>query len=207
MINLINNTRTNYDLEISNYSVPFDFDDTIYLWLDYLESSQRAICVYNFNTLKVFSHQIGKDFGHVSHMKLLPNNRVFLVRNHSLCEIREMNEDFKLIQSFYNLGKIEILAVDVGINSTSNMRNNKNSENSVIPVDNFIFTLLDWEGNVNVWINFMFSKKFNLFEMNDIKEEYKKKRFFNMNYPYHIKYCKNFFAVSTDFGCFVIKKN
>jgi len=198
--------RTNYDLEISNYSVPFDFVDSKYLWLDYLESSQRSISCYNFDSSKVFSHEVRKDFGHVSHMKILPNNRVFLVRNHSLCEIREMENDFKLVQSFYNLGNIEILAIDIGINSTSNQKENRNSENTLIPVDNLIFTLLDREGNVNVWINSLFTKKFNLFEMKDINDEFKKKRFFNMNYPYYIKYCKNFFAVSTDLGCFVIKK-
>lgn len=129
-------------------------------------------------------------------MKLLPFNRLFLVRNNSLCEIREINEEFKLIHSFYNLNKKEIIAVDFYLDTSNSQKK-----------ENIVITLLDTEGNVNVWNDLEISKKFNLNEMKDIKNEFKTKGFFTMNYPYLIKAYKNCITLSTDFGVFVFKKN
>ena len=213
-MDLINNSTTNYEVEISNYSVPFDFDDKKYLWLDYLEESMRQISIFHFESRKTFTHKLVKEFGHISHMKLLPKNRLLLVRKHFLCEIREMDENFRLIHSFYNIDNCEIIAVDFCVDSVLNGNNEKNYEMSVkndialgnINEENITVSILDLNGNINVWYNLEITKKFNFNEMNDISSEYKKKRFFSMNYPYYIKAYKNYFAVSTDFGVFVIKK-
>jgi hypothetical protein len=213
-MNLVNNSTTNYEFQISNYSVPFDFDDKKYLWLDYLEESLRQISIFHFDSRKTYTHKLSKEFGHISHMKLLPKNRLLLVRNHFLCEIREIDENFKLIHSFNNIGQSEIIAVDFSVDSILNTNYEKNYEMSVkndialssINEESITVSILDINGNVNVWNNLEITNKFNLNEMNDISSEYKKKRFFSMNYPYYIKAYKNYFAVSTDFGVFVIKK-
>ena len=54
----------------------------------------------------------GKDFGHISHCKIYPKNKIFLVRNFNICEIREINHNFSLVNSFVSFGD-EVYAIDI----------------------------------------------------------------------------------------------
>jgi len=66
--------------------------------------------------------------------------------------------------------------------------------------------LLDLDGNVNIWENCILTTKFNLYNTNNISEDHKNKQFFSMGYPYFIKMNLNYYAISTDHGIYVIKK-
>ena len=94
------------EIEMSNFSVPFDFDGDRFLFLDNISENERKICIYYTLTKKQqYICVINKDFGHISHMKLLSDNKIFLCRNKIQCEIYETNEEFSLIEKFDHFGQ------------------------------------------------------------------------------------------------------
>ena len=94
------------EIEMSNFSVPFDFDGDRFLFLDNISENERKICIYYTLTKKQqYICVINKDFGHISHMKLLSDNKIFLCRNKIQCEIYETNEEFSLIEKFEHFGQ------------------------------------------------------------------------------------------------------
>ena len=111
-LNIINGT-----IEMSNYNVPFDFDGDKFLFLDYKSKDERRICIYfTLTKIPMIVHFINKDFGHISHMKLMTDNKIFLCRNYNQCEIREITKDsFNIIEKFTHIG-YEVIASDVYIN-------------------------------------------------------------------------------------------
>ena len=76
---------------------------------------------------------------------------------------------------------------------------NKNGEN-------YIIITLDIDGNVNKYENKIEEKLFNLYEINGIHQDFKDKKFFDMGYMYFIKTNLDFFCITTDHGCFIIRK-
>ena len=66
---------------------------------------------------------------------------------------------------------------------------------------------LDIDGNVNLYNYYEETKLFNIYELPDFAKEYKNKQLFSMGYEYYIKTDLNYFCISTDYGCFIIKKN
>ena len=66
---------------------------------------------------------------------------------------------------------------------------------------------LDIDGNVNKYENEVEEKLFNLYEIKGIYQDHKDKKFFNMGYVYYIKTDLDFFCISTDHGCYIIKRN
>ena len=115
-------------VEMSNYNIPFDFDGDHFLYIEYLDESTR--CINILKTLtdeKIFKYLLDKKFGHISHMKLLPDNCIFLCRNIFVCEIYKYKKDNNE-ENFININK--------------NDNNNNNNDN--------IFLLLNmWVHNYN----------------------------------------------------------
>ena len=94
------------EIEMSNFTVPFDFDGDKFLFLDNISENERKICIYyTLSKKEKFTCIIKKNFGHISHMKLLPDNKIFLCRNKIQCEIYETNEEFSLIEKFEHFGQ------------------------------------------------------------------------------------------------------
>lgn len=126
-----------YLVEMTNYTVPFDFDGNRLAWVEFLSETERNVCVYYADSNYKWFYQINKDFGHISHLRLLPNNKIFLVRKLNQCEIRQADKDFKLLHSFSSIGD-EVIATDFYHNSSrialnememDNIQiNNKNNE-------------------------------------------------------------------------------
>ena len=125
------------NLDMTNYSVPLDFDGERFAWVEFLSGVERKICVANVNNLKnnnnvegnynqtiedVYKYDLDKKFGHISYLKLLTGKRIFLVRNLNICEIRELNKDFSLETSFEHIGD-EVYAVDICYNFGQNIYN------------------------------------------------------------------------------------
>ena len=121
----------NGNIEMFNFCVPFDFDGDKFLFLDYQTKNIRRICIYyTLSRIKSFSYKINNDFGHISHMKLLYNNRIFLCRKYNQCEIHKINDDFTLVEEWKHVGE-EIIAVEIYIAGTkiSNGDKDKNNDN------------------------------------------------------------------------------
>ena len=83
-----------------------------------------------------------------------------------------------------------------------NLQNRNEKESDI----NTAIVTLDIYGNVNKYENNSEEKLFNLYEINGIHQDFKDKQFFDMGYMYFIKTDLNFFCITTDHGCFIIKK-
>jgi len=121
----------NGNIEMFNFCVPFDFDGDKFLFLDYQTKNIRRICIYyTLSKIKPFSYKINNDFGHISHMKLLYNNRIFLCRKYNQCEIHKINDDFTLMEEWKHVGE-EIIAIEIYITGTkiSNETYDKDNDN------------------------------------------------------------------------------
>jgi hypothetical protein len=93
---------------MSSYNVPFDFDGDKILYIDYMDNSVRSInIVKTLKQEKIFSFLIDKGFGHISHMKLLPDDCIFLCRNLCVCEI------YNFKRNNYSYNQDNYLNVDI----------------------------------------------------------------------------------------------
>ncbi len=238
--NLNNDYCEKGSFSMTNYSVPLDFDIHFFVWVEFLSQQEKNLCVANLDNLKEkpIKKLFKRDFGHISHCKIYPKNKIFLVRNFNICEIREINHNFSLVNSFVSFGD-EVYAIDIffeheqrifirneieknyignknnsdifiqpnkNIPTTNNNIINKNIKNENINLNNICIYLLDINGNVNLWDGNKIKILFNLYDIQNINQVEKNKKFFSMGYSYYIKCNKNFICITTDHGCYVIKK-
>ena len=94
-------------IDMSNYSVPFDFDGDRFLFLDYSSKDTRKICIYYTLTEKdMYEYTISQDYGHISHMKIIysEENKIFLCRNQNQCEIHLIDDNFTCVESWEHIG-------------------------------------------------------------------------------------------------------
>ena len=258
---VINENYHSY-LPTTNYIVPFDFDGKRFLWVEFLSSTQRNICVSQIPlpiTEKPTKFDLDKSIGHICQAKLLANNRVFIVHTLNKCEIRALDYNFTLLYKFEHIGE-EVLGVDIYYNMESEkaqakeenvilhtnlkheintdrikknedintnrildtsdnarkkrkengddnylyIRQKVNKEKEIELKDIFIITL-DIDGNVNLFENLKERTLFNLYNLKGISQDHKDKHFFSMGYAYYIKSDLNYFAISSDHGCYIIK--
>ena len=267
-------------LPTTNYTVPFDFDGKRFLWVEFLSSTERKICVANIPLLeskKPDKFDLDKSIGHICQAKLLPNNRVFFVHSLNKCEIRVLDSNFTLLEHFEHIGE-EVLAVDIYINEETKKISNDNgmgnivlhktkisSKNEIpkemkevkinnkkrkeedintnriletsdninkirieneengnneylyikqntkkeksIEINDICVVSLDIDGNVNLFENRRERTLFNLYELSTISKDHKDKNFFSMGYAYYIKSNLDYFCISSDHGCYIIKEN
>lgn len=253
MKNITNYTSQDLVIEMTNYSIPFDFDGRHFLWVEFDKDNMRSISIYNFETKTTIKHKVNKEFGHISFAKLMSSSKVLIVRLQNIVEIRNLN-DFKITKTFVNIGE-EVIAIDfyhnltkiilndhdnlnLGLNSANNnlvLLNNAGHktmnepqysklleekgasvkrETAVLQIneeltlneDNLTIAVLDIDGNVNVWENCNVSTKFNLYNVKEISEEHKTKQFFSMGYQYQMRITSNYYAISSDHGVYIFKK-
>ena len=119
------------NIEMFSFSVPFDFNGDKFLFLDYQTKETRRICIYyTLTQRKPFIQIINKEFGHISHMKLLDDDKIFLVRNYTQCEIYKIGEKLTLVEEWRHEGE-EVIAVEIYIGGkkvTYDIYNVKNNE-------------------------------------------------------------------------------
>ena len=319
--NLINFDIIKGSIYMSNFNVPFDFDGNKFLYLEYYSKTMRCINIYNtLEDQKIFQFFIKNDFGHISFMKLLPDNCIFLCRQIYLCEIYKINcnininnskneqkeinikdiKDFVLLKSWTHVQDYEIISCNVYIlekkknhekekekkfkssfnnskikkekdnknrfnyknyaqplklleseNSSDsyslsknkffhfdkNNNNNDSIDNNIddliklekvknnnikVNINNraidytveknikFYIITLDIEGNFNLYLYNQENNEeikntlFNLYEIQNIENNYKNLKFFSMGYPYYITMNDYFYVITTDNGIFVI---
>lgn len=197
-INLIENNKSFIGkIQTSNYSVPFDFNGKYFLWVEFLSNEDRNICIADVIKMlinpeeKPKRYNLDKNvFKHISFAKIINDKNIFFVHSKNICEIRMIDDKFTLVEKFVHNGE-EVYAVDLFYE--------KENDFSIIT--------LDVKGNINLYKNKNEITLFNLYELNTIDKDYKDKQFFSMGYQYFIKSNLDYFCISSDHGCIIIKKS
>ena len=200
-------------IEMSNYSVPFDFKDNIFLFLEHNPNEKRDISIYEFkesnkeNKKKVLN-TLDKNFGHISFLKILNKNLLLLVRNYNQIEIYNIENEFKKISSYNNNYEIN----DIGFYEIKNNEDEK-EENDTNDKKQYNIIFIDVEQNICEFkfkneLNNKLEKAFNINvkDINGISNELKNKGLFDLDFPYYIKNSPNFIAITTDQACFLFRK-
>ena len=215
-------------IEMSNFSVPFDFKYNIFLFLEHHPQDKRAICTYEFmdkteqnNDIKKEKKIItllDKNFGHISFMKIISKNLILLVRNYNLIEVYDIEKEFKPISSYNN--KSELNAIDFyEVKTQEEDENDDNIVNANLKLRIYNIIFIDIDQNIvelkykhelsggnskfeKMEINF----KINVNNIEGISEELKMKGLFDLDFPYYIKNSPNYIALTTDQACFLFKK-
>ena len=86
------------------------------------------------------------------------------------------------------------------------IKQNIKKEN-IININNICIATLDVDGNVNLFKNKKEVTLFNLNDIEDIPQDHKDKNFFGMGYAYYMKTDLNYYCISSDHGCYIIKEN
>ena len=140
IINFEDDEKMNFKIEITNYTIPLDYNGQFIIYIEFLSDKDRNLCIKNIcddNNDNILKKKLDKNFGHISHCKFISDYNIFLVRDLNKCEIREINKDFTLTKSFKNIGD-EVIAVDIfykNNNITKNINNNINySKNNVLKI-------------------------------------------------------------------------
>ena len=101
--NLKNYEICSGNVQMSNFTVPFDFDGDRFLYVEHKLNNKRCInIIYTLSRNNNYEYYLSKDFGHISHMKIINKNYdlIFLCRNKNQCEIHQINDNFSLIEKF-----------------------------------------------------------------------------------------------------------
>ena len=198
--------------KLSNYCVPFDFDGKNYIIIDFKEKTKRIFYVYDV-ILK--DMKINKEIetikensiGHISHLKIIKDDMIFIVQDYNKCEIRQFN--LELVKKL-NIQSNEILAFDMLFENQENALEYSNERN-VNEKEIKKIVILDIECNVILY-DYKEDKNELLFnleksELQGIDNDIRDQRFFMFGYPYYIKISENYIAISSDYGVILIKYN
>ena len=223
-------------INLCTYIIPFDFNGKGFIYVEILNQLERNIVYFDFEKSNYFKLLVKKNFGHISDIKFLKENKIFLIRDLNFCEVRKINDNFTLIYSFKNLGEKVISSQIFYSNEFQSLINNNNNKYN-IENENFKnnqlnksptknkenketnkpstssslnekaykenFILLDIEGNINIFKDGSIQTLFNINNIN-INKKNLQKGLFSLGYKYHIKYYKGIFAITSDFGVYLI---
>ena len=145
--------------------------------------------------------------------KAFKNSQIINIYRGNLAE-QTINEDknkeiIKIEENkvkYHNLGTFAENDNVRGKNDNENIKQNE-SKNKSSDIRNILIITLDLNGNVNLYKNKSEVTLFNLYNIRNISQDLKDKQFFSMGYAYYIKTNLNYFCISSDHGCFIIKKN
>ena len=118
-----NDIIQNGSLMMGNYSIPFDYDGKLFVWVEYLSPFKRRLCCKDFLIeSNIYYQEIDKEYGHISYIKIINDNQILVVHSLNKCDIRELDKCFTLIESFTHIGDQVY-----GINLFYYMNNNINT--------------------------------------------------------------------------------
>ena len=218
-------------INMSNYSVPFDFRHNCFLFLEYINKDNikdnRDLCIYRFKGKKSGKDvlmNLDQNFGHISFAKILNKNLILIVRNYNLIEIYniENGNDANILGEFSNESEINSIDFYEVNNNEKNTNENKSHNDEILSAklrenQSFYIVFLDEnenivelkfksELNMNNKQNLEVKLKKNINEIKGISEELKNKGLFNLDFPYYIKNSPKYIALTTDQACFLFKK-
>lgn len=215
------------EIEMTNYSVPFDYKDNIFLFLEHCPQDKRNICIYEFSDVqkegdsnikgKRILTTIAKNFGHISFLKILNKNLLLMVRNYNQIEIYDFESDFKMISSCNN--NYEINSIDFYEINQDNEEKNDNEININLKLKQYNLIFIDVEQNIvelkfknessNIKNNLVKMNKhfqINVKDIDGISNDLKMRGLFDLDFPYYIKNSPHYIALTTDQACFLLKK-
>ena len=237
--NIIDNNIFEGKIRMSNYTVPFDFNGTYYIYIDFLKKNKRKFGIHDVTTenengeenkeneeenkeneeerenednkgfiIENFKEKIG----HISHLKIIKNNKIFIVRDYNICEIRNFN--FELIKKL-NTKSNEILNFDIIFNAIGEDNENKSESKNIKENNNdnqedesFYLILIDIDCNIILY-NSKEDKSEILFNLEtdnlNIDKDIKEQKFFSFGYPYYIRMTQKYIAISSDYGCILVQ--
>ena len=218
------------ETEMSNYCVPFDFDGKNFIFIDFVDEKKRNLRIFNIGSKNVtLNYELEKKSGeeqkwHISHLKIVKENLLFIVRNYNICELR--NFKFDLIKKL-NIKAKEILAFDILFEDgdsretnvidniiNTNLDNNKNND-SINNINNInsekqilYIVILDIDCNIFLY-DFKADKNELLLNLEKdeigINKDIKNQKFFIFGYPYYIKISKKYITITSDYGCILLQ--
>ena len=109
-------------IKTTNYVVPFDFDGKYFILLQFFTINERMLFSINVFTLKTWKYLLRKEFGILNYCKFINDNKLFIVRNYNKCEIRIMDDNFTVVNSFQHIGD-NVIGVDFFYKITKNIVN------------------------------------------------------------------------------------
>ena len=134
-----------------------------------------------------------------SHSKNLniKNSNIQIFNKNNLNE--ESKEPLNEVKKIKNKHKQDILNIKVEEDkgSTIEVKDKKD-------IINYYIFVLDNNGNLNMYKNKKNRTLFNIYNIEGIDESYIEKKFFSIGYPYYFVVNELYFAITTDFGLFVI---
>lgn len=210
-------------INMTNYSVPFDFRHNCFLFLEYTKKNNRDLCLCKFQEKennKQILMNLEENFGHISFAKILNKNLILIVRNYNLIEIYNIETDTKIVGEFSN--DSEINAIDFYEVNNQEKNSDKSDKDEIISAKlredkYYIIIFIDENQNI-VELKFKndlnsinkqelkINLKKNINDIKGISEELKNKGLFNLDFPYYIKNSPKYIALTTDQACFLFKK-
>ena len=114
-------------IKTTNYIVPFDFNGKYFILLQFFTVTERMLCSFNVFTMKAWKHLLRQEFGLLNYCKFINDNKLFIVRKFNICEIRIMDDNFTLTETFNHLGD-RVIGLDFFYKITKSIKNVKNSK-------------------------------------------------------------------------------
>ena len=114
-------------IKTTNYIVPFDFNGKYFILLQFFTVTERMLCSFNVFTMKAWKHLLRQEFGLLNYCKFINDNKLFIVRKFNICEIRIMDDNFTLTETFNHLGD-RVIGLDFFYKITKSVKNVKNSK-------------------------------------------------------------------------------
>ena len=114
-------------IKTTNYIVPFDFNGKYFILLQFFTVTERMLCSFNVFTMKAWKQLLRQEFGLLNYCKFINDNKLFIVRKFNICEIRIMDDNFTLTETFNHLGD-RVIGLDFFYKITKSVKNMKNSK-------------------------------------------------------------------------------
>ena len=114
-------------IKTTNYIVPFDFNGKYFILLQFFTVTERMLCSFNVFTMKAWKYLLRQEFGLLNYCKFINDNKLFIVRKFNICEIRIMDDNFTLTETFNHLGD-RVIGLDFFYKITKSIKNVKNSK-------------------------------------------------------------------------------
>ena len=168
-------------------------------------------CDIHFTLLYTFEH-IGD---HAISMEMLlfsSNNKIVNVNNMNDNDKEQLSPiivNRNIYESEHKIAKYNTRANNLNINKDNNLNledlESRDESGSTVAKDLSV-VFLDIDGNINLFTDNSMKTLVNLYTLKDIKQEYKDKLLFSLGYAYLIKLFNDMIAVTTDHGCFLLRK-
>ena len=166
-------------------AVPFDFDGSRILWMEYKEDEVKEFQYYDLAQKKVFPiKSFEKEYHFLSHGRLVGKELIFVQNNKN---VKSYNLESKVQRDLYSHNS-SIVAFS--------LVNRESPDYSIISVD--------YNGFFTQWRTTAIIQRFPLWDIPEVPKEIKKHQYlFDMGYAYYVEMHRDKLAVTTDLGLFI----